>query len=485
MPPRQTNAPFSLLDGLGPSNNEVFGHRSDDQTQGRSESEGRMRGRGSEHAAARCGSSEPSPDCGSRPGGSQDDASAASWEHAITHVLRDREAAARKAAERDSKPWTLHADQQTKNILDVCPERKASEATAAKYRRAYEQLRDEGVTALGKASTRGHYDLLRTASRYCMETDVRTLRQQAERARRAGDIDQAQRLTVEAWTLATELDVQFLQPNARTWKDKAADLRKTSQPIPSNSKRDTRPPAPSLAILALIADGPNGTHHGTKLAERHAERLALLSLFGIRPAELKQGVRVWTQTDPKTGGQFVAVEIAGVKVNTQRGQPARTLVVPVDNAAAQGLATAVRERGGPFVVTTTDADHRSLNRGLKACGLSCYSFRHAIASELKREIMHDPRAAAKAARFMGHASNKSLLSYGRAKHARGGRRFGARAERSVRSVPVTFKEKAAARQTRAAAQAAAARIPTSGSLSLRIPRPRLTPPRGPKPPWGR
>ncbi|MCS6478659.1 hypothetical protein NX869_20650 [Burkholderia thailandensis] len=414
------------------------------------------------------------------------DAQATIWGHAITDALRDGEASARQAAERDGKPWTLHADRQTQNILADCPKRKVSEATAAKYRRAYEQLRAEGVTALDKASTRGHYDLLRTASRYCLETDVRAIRASSERARRAGHLEQAQRLTLEAWKLATELDVQFLQPDAPTWKDKAATLRKAGQPIPSKSKRDTIPPPPSLAVLALIGNGPDGTtHHGTKLAERHAERLALLALFGLRPAELKRGVRVWTQTDPATGGVFLAARVEGVKVNAQRGQPTRTLVVPVDNTAAQGLASAVRERGGAFVVTTTDADHRSLNRGLKACGLSCYSFRHAVANELKREVMRDPAAAAKAARFMGHASNKSLMSYGRARHARGGRRFGAKAERQVRSVPVTYAEKADVRQARATARAAVARLRKPGELSLPIPRPVLTIPSGPKLPWRR
>ncbi|KWN82870.1 hypothetical protein WM24_19920 [Burkholderia ubonensis] len=135
------------------------------------------------------------------------------------------------------------------------------------------------------------------------------------RARRDGDIDEAQRLTVEAWTLETELDAQFLQPGAptSTWKDKPA-LREVGQPIVSKSKRDTCAPVPSLAMLALIADGPAGTTHcGTKLA--------LLALFGLRPAELKRGVRVWTQTDPTSGGAFLAAQVDGVKVNAQRGQP--------------------------------------------------------------------------------------------------------------------------------------------------------------------
>ncbi len=128
---------------------------------------------------------------------------------------------------------------------------------------------------------------------------------------------------------------------------------------------------------------------------------------------------------------------------------------------------------------------RSLNRALRPSGLSIYSFRHAVASELKREAIRKPETAAGAATFMGHASTRSLMSYGRAAHARGGRRFGARAERAVRSAPVTFELKAAARQSRATARAAVARIPRPGELSLPIPRPALTIPSGPKLPWRR
>ncbi|KFX28141.1 hypothetical protein KR96_14525 [Ralstonia solanacearum] len=167
------------------------------------------------------------------------DAQATIWGHSITHVLRDREASARQAAERDTKPWTLHADQQTRNILRDEEQRKVSPTTAAKYRREYERLRAEGLTALDKARTRQHYDLLRTASHYCMETDVRALRASSERARRAGHLDQAQRLTLEAWKLAVEMDVQFRQPDRKTWKDKADAMRAAGEPIVSKSKRDT------------------------------------------------------------------------------------------------------------------------------------------------------------------------------------------------------------------------------------------------------
>ncbi|WP_176315433.1 hypothetical protein [Burkholderia vietnamiensis] len=412
------------------------------------------------------------------------DAQATIWGHAITDALRDGEASARQAAKRDTKPWTLHADQQTKNILGDDEQRKVSQTTAAKYRREYERLRAEGITALDKARTRQHYDLLRTASHYCMEADVRALRRSAERARRAGHLDQAQRLTLEAWKMAVEMDVQFRQPERKTWKDKAKAMRKAGNPIVSKSKRDTIAPAPSLAVAALLTVG----HHGVKVAERHAERVAVLALFGVRPAELKRGIELSVATDPKTGGQFLAARVKGVKVNADRGQAWRTLVVPVDNTAAGGLAAVVRERGGPVVVSMTDADHRSLNRALKPSGLSIYSFRHAVGSELKRQAIGKPETAAGAATFMGHASTRSLMSYGRAAHARGGRRFGARAERAVRSVPVTYMQKAANRQVAGAttAKAAVAPVPNLGALTRRIPAPTgLTPPRGPKLPWKR
>lgn len=237
-----------------------------------------------------------------------------------------------------------------------------------------------------------------------------------------------------------------------------------------------------------MVDRPGtGDDRIVKVAERHAERVAVLALFGVRPAELKRGIELSLAADPQSGRPFLAARVKGVKVNAERGQAWRTLVVPVDNTAANGLAAVVRERGGKAMVSMTDADHRSLNRALKPSGLSIYSFRHAVASELKREAIRKPETAAGAATFMGHTSTRSLMSYGRAAHARGGRRFGARAERAVRSVPVTFQQKAdvreAARAT--AAQATAPRVPNLGALARRLPTPGLTPPRGPKLPWKR
>ncbi|WP_423371248.1 hypothetical protein [Burkholderia sp. LMG 32019] len=186
--------------------------------------------------------------------------------------------------------------------------------------------------------------------------------------------------------------------------------------------------------------------------------------------------------------------VKGAKVNDKRGQPVRKLAVPIDNTAASGLAALVQERGG-LVVSMTDVDHRNLNRALKPSSLSIYSIRHAVGSELKRQVQADPGKAEKAATFMGHSSTRSLASCGRSRHAHGGWKFWARAERAVRSVPTTHRQREVVRQKNKEARKAAAagvtiasaivtRIPKPGELSLPIPKPAgLKPPRGPKPTW--
>jgi hypothetical protein len=234
---------------------------------------------------------------------------------------------------RSGKPWTLHADQQTQAILADCPMRQVSEATAAEYRRAYDNLLASGRTPLDAASTRNHWDKLRTASRFCMEQDIRAWRAASERARKRGDIESAQRRTERAFQLAAVLDEMFMQTHRRTWAHKAAEMKAAGVKPMSRSKRATGAPPPDLATVALLA----GNRRGTKVADRHAERLAVLALFGMRPAELKKGVRLALVE----GGRFLTVQVVGAKVNDQRGQEARVIRVPVEGCAAIALAQVV------------------------------------------------------------------------------------------------------------------------------------------------
>ena len=396
------------------------------------------------------------------------------WARTHDAALRQREQSARLAAQRSSKPWTLHADEQTRAVLAECPRREVGAATAAEYRRVYERLCASGKTPLEAASTQAHWNKLRTATRYCMERDARAWRAASERARERGDIASAQRRTERAFRLAAVLDEMFLQPGRLTWKDKPKAERK-----PSKSKRSTSAPAPNVAAGLLLG-------RQERVQERHAERLAVLALTGCRPAELRAGVSLKV-IDGKRG-PVLHVTIKGAKVDTSRGHEARALQFPANDGAAAVLAAEAQAKGGIWRLTTTEADVRSLNRALKAgAGISCYSFRHQQGSELKAAVSSGAMSAEEAAAAMGHASTASLAFYGRRSHARGGRKLRAVASDRVRSVPVTFAAKATARATRAAKAAMGAAPRPAAASAPPTPRAAMSKPvgplaKGPRPP---
>ena len=402
--------------------------------------------RGAEHGGSRatCAKSAPSPLAGE-------------WAAQHSAALVECEQRACAAALRSSKPWTLHADQQTRAILEACPDRSnVSAETAAEYRRVYERLRASGRTPLEAATTRAHFDKLRTASRFCMEQDIRAWRAASERARKRGDLDSAQRRTERAFKLATVMDALFIQSDRLTWKDKPKGERG-----PSKSKRHTSTPPPDLAGVTLLT----GRRHGTKVGDRHALRLAVLALTGCRPAELKKGVALRLTE----GGRFLTVEVAGAKINATRGQETRVIRVPVSGSCTMALADTVQARGGRWVLTTTDADYRSLNRALQGAGVSCYSFRHQVASELKDAVSAGEMKATEAAAVMGHRSTVSLSYYGTRSRSHGGRQLRANGTNSVRMVPVDYAARAIARAARKAGSGDAFRFP-----------PRARPPAAPK-----
>lgn len=414
--------------------------------------------RGAEHGGSRAtGAAKPKPA-----------AVADAWAQAHRVALGQRERSARLTAQRDGKPWTLHADQQTREVLAECPRREVGTATAAKYRRAYDNLRASGQTALEAASTRAHYDFLRTACRFCMAEDARELRAASERAMKRDDLASAQRRTERAFRLAAVLDEMFLQPGRRTWKDKPKAERG-----PSKSKRSTHAPAPDVAAGLLLGQQE-------RVQRRHGERLVVLALTGCRPAEMRNGVRLEALRS-KGGRTVLRATLLGAKWDGgNRGHHDRVLQFPADTGAAAVLAAQVEAKGSRWTLTTTEADVRSLNRALRAgAGMSCYSFRHQMASELKEQVATGGRTPEEAAAAMGHASTASLAFYGRRSHARGGRKLRAVASDKVRSVPVTFAAKAAARAARAAKAGNGAAPRPAATSAPPTPRAAMSKPVGP------
>lgn len=427
----------------------------------RSESVGtaeRAGARGAEHGGSRA----------ARAPDAQPAAVADGWARTHDAALRQRERSARLAAQRDGRPWTLHADQQTRDVLAECQRHEVGAATAVKYRRAYDNLRASGLTALEAASTRAHYDFLRTACRFCMSEDTRKWRAASEQAMKRGDLASAQRRTERAFRLAAVMDEMFLQPGRLTWKDKPKAERK-----PSKSKRNSGAPSPDLAAGTLLGQQQ-------RVQQRHGERLIVLALTGCRPAELRNGVRLEALRS-KAGRMVLRATLLGAKWNGEnRGHHDRVLQFPADSGAAAVLAAQVEAAGGKWALKTTEADVRSLNRALRSgAGMSCYSFRHQVASDLKEQVATGERTPEEAAAAMGHASTASLASYGKRSQARGGRKLRAVASDKVRSVPVTFAAKAAARAARAAKAGIGAAPRPAAAAAPPPPRAAISKPIGP------
>lgn len=459
-----------LLDGVKPSNNggrsgrlererKPKSHAGGAAPTARSESAGpaqRASAREQEHGGSRA---TRAPEA--RPAAVAD-----GWASKHGAALGERTQRARLAAMESGKPWTLHADEQTRAIMADCPERRVSAATAAKYRRAYDNLRATGQTALEAASTRAHWDFLRTATRFCMEADVRAWRAASERARKRGDLDSAQRRTERAFRLASVMDEEFMRRQRRTWTHKAAEMKAAGQRPLSKSKRSTCAPVADVAAVLLLSKQK-------RVQARHAERLIVLALTGARPEELKAGVRLTTATTPK-GRPMLRITLTGAKFDETRGHEARQLSFPASSGVEAKLAAKVAAHGGRWTLETTDADHRSLNRVLKTAGVSCYSFRHQQGSELKAAVASGAITDIEAAAAMGHRSTASLAYYGSRNRAHGGRKMRAVAteQAEIRTVPVTFAAKAAARAARAARAGIGAAPPAAAPAT---PAPRAAP----------
>ncbi|RZZ89221.1 hypothetical protein EA662_02200 [Pseudoxanthomonas winnipegensis] len=365
------------------------------------------------------------------------------WTSRHAEKLKHDEQWHRTQGTRNGKPWTLEADGFTRRVLADCQERALAAETATEYRRVYTRLAAEGITAWDKANSAQHWNKLRTACRWAMAEDIRAWRKASEQARKAGDLARAQSCTTEAWRLAVALDEQFLKHGHATWASKAAAMKAQGRKPVDKSKRRTNAPTADMAPCALL----DTRHRGTRLAERHSERLALLALTGCRPAELMAGVELTLIRDKQGQPNGLGVEIKGAKVDAQRGHILRRLVFPLAGSgqAVRGLAMQCAEHGGRYTLATTRADYRSLNCALQTHGLSCYAFRHAVGGDLKAEIADGKATAEHAAKVMGHRSTASLLSYGMRRRGRAGQRPRAGVSGAVKVDSVTRAARARAR----------------------------------------
>ena len=88
-------------------------------------------------------------------------------------------------------PVGVAQDRAIRAILDAASASGAnpSAATVAAYRRDHARLWAAGATPLDKATTRAHFDRLRSACRWVEAQEIARLRDLAETARKAKDLD--------------------------------------------------------------------------------------------------------------------------------------------------------------------------------------------------------------------------------------------------------------------------------------------------------
>lgn len=382
----------------------------------------------------------------------------------------DRLAEAQRLAEAEAlrlrQPAGVAMDRAVRAVLDDAATSGAnpSAATQAAYRRDHARLRTAGITPLDAASTRAHFDRLRSACRWTEAQEIARLRSLAEAARKAKEPETMREYTRQAFERAVVFRALYLDADRPTWADKAAALRAARQRPISRSKRKAgrHAPTPDQLLVALARQPGRCTR-----VELFA---CVFAVFGIRPAELVRGVVLDTTT---TG---LRLAVAGAKVDALRGQPTRLLEVDTTRRGQSALAVAllrahVQETGGDL--SATAADIVAVRRAMREVqeGLSPYAFRHAVASSVKAS-----QSRAGVAAWLGHSNDRTQQGYGNARSGRGAVAVKAatasRPVRQIKTLPPTVAERFAKIAVRLAS-----RIPAQA--------PKAAPPvrRAPKPRW--
>ena len=380
-------------------------------------------------------------------------------------TLAQAQAVAQAEGLRLRVPVGVAQDRAIRAVLDEASATGANPSPASRsaYGRDHARLWAAGATPLDVASTRAHFDRLRSACRWVETQEIARLRALAEAARKAKDTDAMRAYTLAAFERATVFRALYLAPDRPTWAHKAAALRAAGQRPASKSKRQAgrRALSPDRLLVALARQPGRCTR---------VEALAcVFALFGIRPAELVRGVVL---ENTATG---LRLAVAGAKVDAVRGQPLRVLDVEPTRRGLSGLAVAflrayVDDTGGDLAATPTDvvAVRRAMRQAQP--GLSPYAYRHARAGDAKATQSRTGAAA-----WLGHANDRSQQGYGHARSARGAVTIKAAAAsrpvRQTKTLPPTLAERFAQVATRLAARTSL-QTANNAPTRRRSPRPR-------------
>lgn len=138
----------------------------------------------------------------------------------------------------------------------------------------------------------------------------------------------------------------------------------------------------------------------------------LLAVSGCRPSELAKGI------DIRRSGWHFLLGIRGAKVTADNGQPFRVLHIDSEHPWGKHLADCLSDSPAKtsYQESARSLQHRihrlvthwQRTTGINGYQISAYSFRHQLASDLKRQGEPDSWIAA----VLGHRSTRTSTGYG-------------------------------------------------------------------------
>jgi integrase len=313
-------------------------------------------------------------------------------------ILRDRlEARADTRAANALRDVVREARSHVKNWS---PDRINSD-TAKRYQRVVQQMRDAG-TRPEDAGCKQSFHFARSAAVHDARSTIKAGLRDLDKARRAGDLNSA----AHAFNQVRS-GLETLRHYPPSTGRREEDLKRSSafhgptRPERSNSKR--------ASLSGLPTDWRDAVQERLRDDDRAA--VAVMALTGARPSELRG-----TKVRQSERGD-ISVQLRGSKLDDARGVKSRTISLSHDElqetVAGRDLADWIGNRDCRTVSYSGSlpAFRERVSRAADRAGLpqvSCYTYRHAEARELKQSGA--PRA--EIARHLGHRSERSQTQYG-------------------------------------------------------------------------
>lgn len=247
--------------------------------------------------------------------------------------------------------------------------------TIKEYWGRYNCLNDSEILP-GSASNPRTRQYNRAAFRFCIAHEILSAAHNQDYA-----------LVYKLWADKIEIDAQA-KKNKEQYEAGLWDGKKHYR----NSKKASLDPLPKDWRVSLCNLMINHVHN---VAVR------ILACTGCRPEEVKTGIRVYRN---ENGINF---DIVGAKfiANGVRGQESRTLTIPNDHPIGSTISDGYYQANTPESLTKA-ISRKAKKLGFK--GVSAYSFRHQMASDLKFSGYEDLEIAC----ALGHICTEAQEGYG-------------------------------------------------------------------------